>query len=82
MSLSEEIAFFEKNRSGFLKEHEGKYALIKGSACLGFYDDAEAAFEAGVQRLGAVEFLIKQVLREDRIDISPALACGLLNASA
>lgn len=81
MALEQEISFFETHRSEYLKTNEGKFALIKGGLCFGFYDDAETAFRIGVEQYGAQAFLIKQVLPTDRIDVAPALACGLLNAS-
>ena len=81
MALETEIAFFEAQRAAFLKEHRGKYALIKGEECFGFFDDAQRAFEAGVARFGAEPVLIKQVLDKDQIDVTPALCYGLLHAT-
>ena len=81
MALETEIAFFEAQRAAFLKEHQGKYALIKGEECFGFFDDDTGAFQAGVEQFGAEPFLIKQVLDKDQTDFSPALCYGLLHAT-
>ncbi len=67
MPLDAEIAYFEKQRSAFLKDHAGKYALIKGDRCFGFFDTNQAAYEQGVALFGADSFLIKQVLPEDLV---------------
>jgi hypothetical protein len=80
MELQTEQAFFEKNRSQLLKEHRGKYALIKGEVLVGTFDTAENAYIAGVQRFGNVPFLIKQVVEEEREIYLPAMTLGLLRA--
>ena len=81
MSLETEIQFFEENRSRYLREHKGKYVLIKERECLGFFDTDATAYEKGVEMFGVEPFLIKQVLPEDPIDQAPALTHGLLSAS-
>ena len=81
MPLEKEISFFEKNRCGYVDQHEGKFALIKGEACHGFFDSDRAAYERGVEMFGAEPFLIKVVLPTDPIDQAPALTYGLIRAS-
>ena len=81
MALETELEFFESKRAEFLATHAGKYALIKGRECIGFFDDDVRAFLVGVERFGTDPFLIKQVLPSDRDETIPALVCGLLNAS-
>lgn len=80
MVLEAENKYFQRRRSEFLDEHEGKYALIKGEECFGFYDDLRAAYKAGVQQFGIEAFLIKEVSREEQLHELPAHYLGLLNA--
>ncbi len=80
MELQTERAYFEKNRERLLKEHEGKFALIKGSELIGTFDTAEMAYITGVQRFGNVPLLIKQVVKEEGEVYLPAMTLGLLRA--
>lgn len=78
--LTTELGYFESNRSEWLKHHEGKFALIKGSSVQNFFDTWKQAYETGVEEFGVVPFLVKQVLTEDPTDEAPALVYGLLDA--
>ena len=78
-SLSRELDFFAKHKAEWLARQEGKYVLIKGDELGGFFDNAEAAFENGVDRWGNVPMLIKRVLPTDPVESSPALRFGLIN---
>jgi hypothetical protein len=80
MSLETELAFFEAHRVEWIEHHEGKFALIRHEVLHGVCDTYEAAYAAGVQEWGNVPFLVKQILREDLVEESPALVYGLLNA--
>lgn len=80
MELQAEQAYFEQIRSRLLAEHEGKFALIKGSELVGTYDTAENAYVAGVGKFGNVPFLVKQIDREDKPVHLPAMTLGLLGA--
>jgi hypothetical protein len=79
--LTEELAYYDQHKAEFLSKYESKFVLIKGSELIGSYDSAEAAYFEGLRRFGNSPFLIKQVLREDRIEQIPALSLGILNAS-
>ena len=79
MPLDAEIKLFESRREEWLKEHEGRFVLIKGND-FSFFDSDDEAYKAGVDRWGDEAILIKQVLPEDVIEDSPALLYGLLNA--
>jgi hypothetical protein len=79
MPLEAEMALFESRRNEWLKEHEGRFVLIKGDE-FSFFDSDEEAYRAGVDKWGNEPILIKQVLPEDMIEDSPALLYGLLNA--
>ena len=78
--LQEELEFFGANRDKLLVEHQGKFALIKGSELIGTFDTEENAYEAGVARFGNNPFLIKQVLETEPSVRFPALSLGLLRA--
>jgi len=59
--LLAEADYFEAHRQEFCREHLGKFAVVKGSRPLGFYDTPGAAYEAGVEAFGLEPFLLKRV---------------------
>ena len=78
--LQEEQAFFEANRAALLKDHQGKFALVKGSELIGTFDTDENAYTEGVAKFGNVSFLIRKVEEKDPTAQFPALTYGLLSA--
>ena len=66
--LDIELKYFDQNREEWFKHHAGKIALIKGTTIYGFYDNYENALKAGYDKCGIVDFLLKEVLLEDRIE--------------
>lgn len=66
-SLDIELKYFEQNRQEWFEHHAGKFVLLKGITVHDFYDSADNAYKAGVDRWGNVSFLIKEVLLEDQI---------------
>jgi hypothetical protein len=78
--LDTEIKYFEEQREEFLKHALGKYALIKGTECVGFFDTVDNAYEEGARRFEGEPFLIQPVLPEDPINEIPAFCAGLLYA--
>ncbi|MEW6251639.1 MAG: hypothetical protein AB1716_13415 [Planctomycetota bacterium] len=81
MPLDQEIAFYRAHFGEWLRDHAGQYVLIKGSQ-FSFHGSDEEAYEAAVDKYGAADVLIKQVLPSDPVDGSLALLYGLLNGSA
>ena len=79
MPLGEETAFFEAHLTGWLREHEGQYVLIKGND-FSFFQSDEEAHESAIDKYGDADVLIKQVLPNDPIEGSLALLYGLLDA--
>lgn len=79
-SFAEELQAYERKKPELLKLCEGKYALLKGAEFVGVYDAPGAAYSAGIERFGNDSFLIKAVLREERVEQIPALHLGLLHA--
>jgi hypothetical protein len=81
MPLEEELKYFDSIRADLLaKNHEGKFALVKGANLIGTYDKPEDAYAEGVKRFGAESFLVKEVLQTDRTESVPNLFVGSLNA--
>lgn len=79
--FAEELRFFNENRAEWLKEHKGKFALVKGKMLLGFFDSADGAYSEGLKQLGNVPMLVIQVLPEQPVDQFPALQLGLVHAN-
>ena len=80
--LEKELAYYEKNRTEFLSKYEWKYLLIKESELVGVFDKAEDAYSEGLRRFGNAPLLIKQVLREERVEHIPVLSLGIIHASS
>lgn len=81
MSLEIEAAFFEAHRTEWVKDHEGRFVLIKGEE-FSFFDTDDEAYGAGIERWGEEAFFIKRVLAEDEEEGSLALLYGLINVPA
>lgn len=80
MELQKEVEYYQANKEELLKHYKDKFALIKGEELMGTYTTWEEAFNEGVEKLGNVPFLIKQVREQDEIIQSPALAVGAISA--
>ena len=80
-ALEKELAFFNRNKAGYLKEYKNKYLLIKGEELIGYFDTNEAAYEAGIQKYGNVPFLIKQVLEHEPTLTISSVFMGTANAN-
>lgn len=82
MVLETEVKFYNSQKKNWLHHYEGKFALIKGKKLLGTYTTWQEAFNDGVQKLGNVPFLIKQVQEKDETVQFPALAVGAISAGS
>jgi len=80
--LEEETKYYNQHREEILSKFEWKYVLIKGSELIGTFNDAQEAYVEGLRRFGNVPFLIKQVLREERVQLIPALSLGIILANS
>lgn len=80
MILERERNCFDAKKSEWLIHHEGKFVLIREGEVLGFFDTADLAYVAGLERFGNVPLLIKPILRDEPIEQAPALMCGLIHA--
>ncbi len=81
MALEREVETFQNHLPEWLKLHEGKFALVVGEELVGMYDEAGAAYQAGVERFGNVPVLIRQVRDGDETAFFPALMLGLIDAN-
>jgi hypothetical protein len=60
MALEKEIATY-KAKLPELKEHEGKFVLIKGDEIVDYFAAYEDAIKAGYQRFKLEPFLVQQI---------------------
>lgn len=60
-SIETEIKYFNAHREEWIALYEGKYALVKDENLLGTFDTEQAAYEAGVEKLGNEPMLIKKI---------------------
>jgi len=79
--LQKETQHFAKIKTELLKEHKGKFALIKDEKLIGTFDTDRDAYEAGLKELGNVPFLVIQILEINPHPWIPVVQLGLLNAS-
>jgi len=80
MALEKELARFAALKAELLKNHGGKFVLIRGEDFCGAYDTAENAYTEGVKRFGREPFIVKQVLEQEPVYRNQALSLGLINA--
>ena len=78
--LDEELRFYEEHRRELLAAKPGLFALIKGGELIGAFPTLRAAYDQGIQRLGNVPMLIRQILPADPAHKIPAYTQGLLRA--
>jgi hypothetical protein len=78
--FEEELEVFAERKDELLSLCEGKFAVFKGKEFAGVFDTPGAAYSEGVVRFGNVPFLIKPVLKDDRVESMPALHIGLSHA--
>ncbi len=80
-TLETELQFFERHREEWLATTPGKWALVKSEELIGTFDSAENAYVEGIKRFGNVSFLVKQILKTDPVQSSPAFMLGVLHAN-
>ena len=69
-------ASFERRRAKMLRDHEGEWALMiyrRVSEPTEFFDTQREATNAGFRKARGQRFLVKQVLKEDRVYFIPRL---------
>jgi hypothetical protein len=80
MGLDQELATFEAMKADLLRNHAGKFVLIKGDQLIDTFDTPANAYAEGVQRFGQEPFLVKPVRETEEIYHNHALYSGLMNA--
>jgi len=80
MALEQELAAFERLKTGLLKTHAGKFALIHGDEFLGAFDNPDNAYREGIKRFGRASFLVKRISESEEVYRNQALASGLIRA--
>jgi hypothetical protein len=80
MPLERELAFYESIKDQLLQYYEGKFVLIIDNEQLGIFDKSEDAYKHGIETHGNVPMLIKQVERNEKVELLPAMVLGLINA--
>lgn len=80
MALEQELATFEAMKPDLLRNHSGKFALIKSDAFLGAFDTAESAYQEGIDRFGRESFLVKRISETEEPLRNHALFSGLMHA--
>ena len=69
--LESELAFYEKNKAEYIRNHSGMYVLIKGESLIGLFPTAEAAYSDGLNKFDLQPFLVKQVLETEPVGFLP-----------
>lgn len=77
MELDKELKYFESIRSELLESSKGQFALIKGNKLIGTFELEAEAYKTGIEKLGNVPFLIKEIVPEDSTDFIPLLSIGV-----
>jgi hypothetical protein len=81
ISLEKELETY-KNKLPELKQHEGKFVLIKGEEVVDTFATYEDAIKEGYQKFGLEPFLVKQIQSIQQVHfISRFLKPCNLNAS-
>lgn len=78
MELEKEYVYYQANKDRLVKEHPGKFVLIKGVQIAGYHSSEQKAYEDGLKRFGNQPFFITRVTREEEIAQYPALVLGIL----
>ena len=78
--LEQELTFYEEHRHELLAVNPGQFALIKGVELIGAFSTLQEAYQHGIDRLGNIPMLIRQVLPSDPAHKIPAFTQGLLRA--
>ncbi len=74
MALEQELKYFNEHRLEWLRDQEGKYALVVGTKLEGFYETAAQAYEVGIKAYGNKPMLIHPVIPQETPEQMPVLA--------
>lgn len=66
--LSAELKIFQQHKPDWIVSNPGQFVVIVGESVEGFFPDYEAAFNAGLDKVGITgKFLVKQVWAEEPV---------------
>ena len=80
--LDKERKYFEVHRDTWLKQHPGKFVLVKNEELIGVFNTQEEALVEGARRFGGESFLVRQVEESEQLVYIPALTLGILRANS
>jgi hypothetical protein len=80
--LDKERKYFETHLAEWLKQHPGKFVLVKGDELVGVFDTQREALIEGARRFGIDGFLVRQVDESEQVIYIPALTLGILRADS
>ena len=80
MALELELETYRTLKPELVKNHLGKFVLIKGDQLVGTYDNAGNAYNAGVKNFGKEPFLVRRVSEGEEVYENHALSLGLIHA--
>jgi hypothetical protein len=80
--LEKERKYFETHRAEWLKQHSGKFVLVKEEELVGVYNTQQEALIEGARRFGTSSFLVRQVEESEQLIYIPALILGILRADS
>ncbi len=72
-TVQEEFELFQANKDEWIKEHEGRFVLIKGKQVVGFFDDEQHAIDEGLKRFPNTAFFVDEVAEKDDIRFVPRI---------
>lgn len=61
MELDQELKTYREHLETWMRDHAGKFAVIKDDRVIGIYVDYEDALSVGYERCGLVPFLVKKI---------------------
>jgi hypothetical protein len=79
--LETERSYYVEHLPELLREHRGRFVLIKHDVLVGLYDTLEDALAEGARRFGGESFLARRVEEQQEEVSIPALTLGLLSAN-
>jgi hypothetical protein len=59
--LKVELETFQKLKKDLIRDHNGKYALIKGDELIGVFESQKDAINTGISKFGSSPFLVKKI---------------------
>ena len=59
--LAEELKTYAEKKEELVRQHNGKYVLIKGNGIVGIFDSKEDATIIGIQKFGNTPFLVRKI---------------------